>query len=93
VEATIRRSRAPRIATAAIAFVIPWLLLAMGSPFYVENWIAPTLGLWLTGVMAGVSLIFGPKTRQFGGSIVIGTLLGGGLFVLLFGLLVFIAPV
>jgi hypothetical protein len=74
-------------------FVIPWFLLAMGSPLYVDNWILPTLVLWLIGVIAGVLAMVSATTRPIGHSIVVGALLGAGLFVLLFGLLVFIAPI
>jgi hypothetical protein len=61
----------------------------MGSPFYIENWIPPTLGYRLVGFVAGGLLgLGGSKSRQVGASILAGTFLGGGLFVLLFGLLV-----
>ena len=83
-----------RFASGAVAFVVPWLLLAMGSPFYTEGWIGLTLGLWLVGLtIGGVLWICGPKPRRVGGNLVVGVLVGGCLFVLLFGLVVFMAPV
>jgi hypothetical protein len=65
----------------------------MGSPFYVENWIPPTLIVWLIAVLIGLLLRLSPLTRSVGASLVTGTLRGAGIFVLAFGVLVFIAPV
>jgi hypothetical protein len=93
VDSRTKQTRGPHTATAAVAFVVPWFLLAMGSPFYIENWIFPTLVLWLAGLIGGVLLTLGKKPRPIGRGVVAGTLVGSGAFVLLFGLLVLIAPV
>jgi hypothetical protein len=45
VDSRTKRRRVPRMATGAFVFVVPWFLLAMGSPFYIENWMFPTLVL------------------------------------------------
>jgi hypothetical protein len=89
-------SRGPRIAAGAIAFVVPWLLVAMGSPLYTEHAGRTTLGLWLAMLVAsGLSTLGGSESsrRRIGRAALSGTLLGGCLFVLTFGLVVLIAPV
>jgi hypothetical protein len=65
----------------------------MGSLFYVEDWPSPTLVLWLIGVLTGAVLMLGAKSRFVGRSVLTGTLLGAGAFVLLLAVLVFTAPI
>jgi hypothetical protein len=54
----------PRLATAPIAFVIPWRLLAMGSPLSIENRILPTLGLWGPGWSSELSSDSAARSRS-----------------------------
>jgi hypothetical protein len=94
VTSATEKSRAQRLVTGAVAFVVPWFLLAMGSPFYTQNWMRLTLGLWFVGLTAGGLLwLGGSRSRQIGGDLAVGVFRGGCLFVLLFALLLVIAPV
>ena len=73
--------------------MVPWLLVAMGSPQYTENAGRGTLTVWAIGlVVGGVCTLGGGMSRRVGLAVLSGTLAGAGLFVLVFGLVVLIAP-
>jgi hypothetical protein len=94
VTTTALVQRAPRMTSGVIAFVGPWLLVAMGSPLYTEHAGRGMLTLWAVGlVVGGICALGGAMSRRVGLAVLSGTLAGAGLFVLVFGLVVLIAPV
>jgi len=85
-------ARGPQITAALVAFVGPWLLLAMASPLYSTRWLPLTLLLWVLGIATGAVCTMGrQESRRVGVAVLVGTLLGCALFVLIFGVVLFTA--
>lgn len=77
----------PRLGIAAglIAFIVPWLAVAMASPLYTTRWGQVALGLWVLGLAAGgVCAVGGDRFRRIGVAIIAGTAGGCFLFVITF---------